>query len=160
MIEQTIWNQTKSLLVSYNFKDEEDIKEFRKALDKQLNISEVARVIIIVSVPRHIDKTKLSPHFLIYYNSPSDYTFFGKLKDSQLKNELKHTFDLMLSFGKANRKIDRYLQKMDISRKILVNSELTKDPSYELELNSASESPKEMVNFVIETLQKININES
>ena len=160
MKEQTIWNQTTSLIVTYNFKGEEDIMAFRKALDRQLNESAVERVIIIVPVPRHVDKTKLSPHFLIYYNSPSDYTFFGKLKDMQLKNELKRSFDLMLSFGKVNRKIERHLNKMDISRKILVNAELTNDPSYELELNSTSESPQEIIKFVIETLQKINTNES
>ena len=88
MSETTLWNQTRSLLVTYNFKDETDIKGFRSALDKQLNQSTVERIIIIVSVPRHVDKTKLSPHFLIYYNSPSDYTLFGKLRDLQLKNEL------------------------------------------------------------------------
>ena len=116
MKELTIWSEIKSLLVSYNFKDEDDIKGFRKALDKQLNQSSVERVIIIVNVPRHIDKTKLSPHFLIYYNSPSDYTWLGKLKDLQLKNELKHSFDLMLSFGKVSRKIERYINKMEIGR--------------------------------------------
>ena len=160
MKELTIWSEIKSLLVSYNFKDEEDIKGFRKALDKQLNQSAVERVIIIVNVPRGVDKTKLSPHVLIYYNAPSDYTWLGKLKDLQLKNELKYSFDLMLSFGKMNRKIERYVNKVEISRKILVNAELTNDPSYELELNSASEEPSEIVNFVIETLQKIDINES
>jgi len=44
MKELTIWSEIKSLLVSYNFKDEEDIKVFRKALDKQLNQSSVERV--------------------------------------------------------------------------------------------------------------------
>jgi len=157
MSETTLWNQTRSLLVTYNFKDETDIKGFRSALDKQLNQSVVERIIIIVSVPRHIDKTKLSPHFLIYYNSPSDYTLFGKLKDLQLKNELKRSFDLMLSFGSLNRKIKKYLDKMEIAKKIIINAELAKDPSYEMELNSASESPAEIVNFVIETLQKIDV---
>ena len=157
MRETTLWNQTRSLLVTYNFKDETDIKGFRSALDKQLNQSTVERIIIIVSVPRHVDKTKLSPHFLIYYNSPSDYTLFGKLKDLQLKNELKRSFDLMLSFGSLNRKIKKYLDKMKIAKKIIINAELAKDPSYEMELNSASESPAEIVNFVIETLQKIDV---
>ena len=49
---------------------------------------------------------------------------------------------------------------MDILKKILVNAELTNDPSYELELNSASENPAEIINFVIETLEKIDVNES
>ena len=60
----------------------------------------------------------------------------------------------MLSFGKVPRKIERYSNKMDILKKILVNAELTNDPSYELELNSASENPAEIINFVIETLEK------
>ena len=157
MSETTLWNQTRSLLVTYNFKDETDIKGFRSTLDKQLNQSTVERIIIIVSVPRHVDKTKLSPHFLIYYNSPSDYTLFGKLKDLQLKNELKRSFDLMLSFGSLNRKIKKYLDKMEIAKKIIINAELAKDPSYEMELNSASESPAEIVNFVIEKQQKIDV---
>ena len=157
MSETTLWNQTRTLLVTYNFKDEADIKGFRSALDKQLNQSSVEHIIIIVSVPRHIDKTKLSPHFLIYYNSPSDYTLFGKLKDLQLKNELKRSFDLMLSFGSLNRKIKKHLDKMEIAKKIIINADLAKDPSYEMELNSASESPAEIVNFVIQTLQKIDV---
>ena len=97
---------------------------------------------------------------MIYYNSPSDYNWLGKLKDHQLLTELKRSFDLMLSFGKVPRKIERYLNKMDILKKILVNAELTNDPSYELELNSASENPAEIINFVIETLEKIDVNES
>ena len=157
MSKKNFWNQTKSLLVTYNFKDESDIKEFRSALDKQLNQSAVERIIIIVSVPRHIDKTKLSPHFLIYYNSPSDYTFFGKLKDVQLKAELKQSVHLMLSFGTLERKIKKHLEGVDIAKKIIVNADLGKDSSYEMELNSASESPLEIVNFVIETLQKIDV---
>ena len=46
---------------------------------------------------------------------------------------------------------------MKIAKKIIINAELAKDPSYEMELNSASESPAEIVNFVIETLQKIDV---
>ena len=89
MSEKTIWDQTSSLLITYNYTNEDDLKEFRKTLDQQLNSSKVERVIIIVSIPKGIDKNSLSPHFLIYFNSPSDYTFFGKLKDMQLENELK-----------------------------------------------------------------------
>ena len=46
MSETTLWNQTRSLLVTYNFKDEADIKAFRSALDKQLNKSTSMMTII------------------------------------------------------------------------------------------------------------------
>ena len=159
MSENTIWDQTSSILITYNYTNEDDLKEFRKTLDKQLNSSKVEAIIIIVSIPKGLDKNSLSPHFLIYFNSPSDYTFFGKLKDMQLVNELKKPYDLLLSFGKVKRNIERYIHKMKFTRKIMINAELINDPSYELELNSASDSPKEMINFVIQTLQKIDNNE-
>jgi hypothetical protein len=159
MSENTIWDRTSSLLITYNYTNEDDLKEFRKTLDQHLNSSKVERVIIIVSIPKSINKDSLPPHFLIYYNSPVDYTFFGKLKDMQLKNELKKSFDLLLSFGKVKRNIERYIHKMNIAKKIMINAELINDPSYELELNSASDSPKEMINFVVQTLQKIDNNE-
>ena len=40
-----------------------------------------------------------------------------------------------------------------------MNSELTEDSSYDLELNSASDSPNEVIHFVVETLKKINAHE-
>ncbi len=46
-----------------------------------------------------------------------------------------------------------------IQKKILVNSELTQDNTYDLELNSASDAPSEVIHFVVETLKKINAHE-
>ena len=129
MSEKTIWDQTSLLLITYNYTNEDDLKEFRKTLDQQLNSSKVERVIIIVSIPKGIDKNSLSPHFLIYFNSPSDYTFFGKLKDMQLENELKNPFDLLLSFGKVKRSIERYIHKMNIAKKIMINVATTPIPA-------------------------------
>ena len=51
------------------------------------------------------------------------------------------------------------LRQTEIGKKILVNSELTEDSIYDLELNSASDSPSEVIQFVVETLQKINAHE-
>ena len=42
----------------------------------------------------------------------------------------------------------------------IVNSELTQDNSYDLELNSASDSPSEVIQFIVETLQKIDAHET
>ena len=51
------------------------------------------------------------------------------------------------------------LRQTEIGKKILVNSELMQDTSYDLELNSASDSPSEVIQFVVETLQKIDAHE-
>ena len=105
MIKNSIWGTIGSLLVTYNYADQDSLKEFRKGLDKALNESAVQRVIIIVSIPKGVDKNSLSPHFLIYYNSPSDYGLFGGLKDHQLATELKHSFDALICFGVMTKNI-------------------------------------------------------
>lgn len=159
MIKDSIWGSISALLITYNFEDEEALKAFRKGLDAALNKSAVKRVIIIVSIPKGIDKNSLSPHFLIYYNSPSDYSFFGGLKDHQLETELKQSFDALLCFGVMKKNLKNAIRQTVIQKKILVNSELTQDNTYDLELNSASDAPSEVIHFVVETLKKINAHE-
>ena len=159
MIENSIWGTIGSLLVTYNYADEDGLKEFRKGLDKALNESSVQRVIIIVSIPKGVDKNSLSPHFLIYYNGPGDYGLFGGLKDHQLATELKRSFDALICFGVMKKHLKATLRQTEIGKKILVNSELMQDTSYDLELNTASDSPSEVIQFVVETLQKIDAHE-
>ena len=96
---------------------------------------------------------------MIYYNGPSDYSFFGGLKDHQLETEMKQSFDALLCFGVMKKNLKNALRQTVIQKKILVNSELTQDNTYDLELNSASDTPSEVINFVVETLKKINAHE-
>jgi hypothetical protein len=103
-----------------------------------------------------VDKNTLPPHFLIYYNSPTDFNFWSKLKDVQLETELQRNYDLMIWFGNTESKIFPYVQEASIRRKIIVNE---KDASFDLQLNAESELPSEMLQFVINTLKKITSNE-
>jgi hypothetical protein len=89
MREKNIWNATRSLLVVFNYEDDKQLIGFRKSLDKMLNMSNVDRLIIVVNIDKEVDKNTLPPHFLIYYNSPNDFSFWGKMKDVQLESELK-----------------------------------------------------------------------
>jgi hypothetical protein len=153
---KNIWESTRSLLVAFNYENDEQLKDFRKSLDGMLNASNVDRLIIVVSVPKEVDKNTLPPHFLIYYNSPNDFNFWSKLKDVQLETELQRNYDLMIWFGNTESKIFPYVQEASIRRKIIVNE---KDASFDLQLNAESELPSEMLQFVIDTLKKITSNE-
>lgn len=153
---KNIWESAKSLLVAFNYESDEQLKEFRKSLDSMLNSSNVDRLIIIVSIPKELDKNNLPPHFLIYYNSPLDFNFWNKLKDVQLEAELQRSYDLLLWFGDTSSKIFPYVQEVSVGRKIIVNE---KDAAFDLQLNAGSEVPAEMLHFVIETLKKISTNE-
>jgi hypothetical protein len=153
---KNIWESAKSLLVAFNYENEEQLKEFRKALDSMLNSSNVDRLIIVVNVPKEIDKNTLPPHFLIYYNSPLDFNFWGKLKDVQLETELQRAYDIMIWFGNTEAKIFPYVKDAAVSRKIIVNEH---DASFDLQLNAGSDVPSEMLQFVIKTVKKISTNE-
>jgi hypothetical protein len=151
---KNIWSSSQSLLVIFDFKDNDQLSNFRKALDKMLNSSQVNRLVIVVNLPKEVDKATLPPHFLIYYNSPNDYTFFGKMKDMQLETELNKNYDLLIYFDQPNDKIMDQLKKAHINKKVIVNSQ---DAFFDLSLTSAIEKPDEMLNFVTSTLEKINL---
>jgi hypothetical protein len=153
---KNIWESAKSLLVAFNYENEEQLKEFRKSLDSMLNASNVDRLIIVVNVPKEVDKNTLPPHFLIYYNSPIDFNFWNKLKDVQLETELQKAYDLVIWFGHTEAKIFPYIQDASVQRRIIVNE---KEASFDLQLNAGSDEPAEMLHFVIETLKKISTNE-
>jgi hypothetical protein len=153
---KNIWESAKSLLVAFNYENDDQLKEFRKALDGMLNSSNVDRLIIVVNVPKEVDKNTLPPHFLIYYNSPLDFNFWNKLKDVQLETELQRAYDIMIWFGQTEAKIFPYVKDAAVSRKIIVNEQ---DAAFDLHLNAGSDAPAEMLQFVIQTLKKISTNE-
>lgn len=153
-MEKNLWNTTQSLLVVYNYENLDRLHDFRKSLDKMLANSVVDRVIIIVNIDKEVDKNTLPPHFLIYYNSPNDYNFWGKLKDIQLDAELRKQYDTLLWLGETNKRSFKFVKNIKFSNKIGVNSA---DAFFELHLNSESDIPSEMLTFVVETLKKITL---
>ena len=148
-----IWSLSQSLLVIFEFIDNDQLRDFRKALDNMLNASNVNRLVIIVNVPKEVDKSTLPPHFLIYYNSPNDYTFFGKMKDIQLESELQKNYDLLINIDIPNDKILDRLKTASIKKKVIVNAQ---DSFFDLSFTTAINEPDKMLNFVISTLEKIN----
>jgi hypothetical protein len=153
-MEKNLWNTTQSLLVVFNYENLDLLHDFRISLDKMLSKSEVEKVIIVVNIDKEVDKNTLPPHFLIYYNSPNDYNFWGKLKDVQLEAELKKQYDTLLWLGETQKRSFKEIKNIKFSNKIGVNST---DAFFELHLNSESDIPSEMLNFVVETLKKITL---
>jgi hypothetical protein len=153
-MEKNLWNTTQSLLVVFNYENLDLLHDFRISLDKMLSKSEVKRVIIVVNIDKEVDKNTLPPHFLIYYNSPNDYNFWGKLKDIQLETEFKKQYDTLLWLGETQKRSFKEIKNIKFSNKIGVNST---DAFFDLHLNSESDIPSEMLNFVVETLKKITL---
>jgi len=156
MKEKNSWDATKSLLVIFNYENDEQLKGFRKSLDKILNSSNVNRLIIVVNISKEVDKKTLPPHFLIYYCSPLDFSFWGKLKDVQLESELKKEFDLLICIGENKNGIAKVVEGTKIKRRISINAS---SKTADLLLNTESTEPNEMLDFAIKNLRKIAIYE-
>jgi len=152
MKNNSIWSNTQSLMVVFNYANDLQLKEYRKALDSMLDSSHVKNLLIIVNLPKEIDKTKLHPHFLIYYNSPNDYSFMGKLKDVLLQREFEKKFDLLIWLGSTEKKVFNQLKNTSFARKVVVNGS---DSFFDLVLKSNEENPTDLLSFVTETLDKI-----
>jgi hypothetical protein len=76
------------------------------------------------------------------------------MKDIQLETELHKNYDLLINFDKPNDKILAQIKLGQIKKKVIVNAE---EGFFDLSLTSALSKPDDMLNFVITTLEKINL---
>jgi hypothetical protein len=149
---RSIWEQLQHIAIVWAYQDEQQMRDFVKAIDVLLLQKKFAHALIIVNVPKDLDKKTLPPHFLIYYNSPADYSLFGKLKDVQLEAELQKNYDLLLWFGSPESKIKGLLQKTSIKKWLGINEV---DPLFDMLLNTQQTTPAGQLEFIQHTLQRI-----
>ena len=152
MSTRSIWEQLQHIAIVWTYQDEQQMRDFVKAIDVLLLQKKFAHALIIVNVPKDLDKKTLPPHFLIYYNSPADYSLFGKLKDVQLEAELHKNYDLLLWFGSPASKIKGLLQKTKIKQWLGINEV---DPLFDMLLNTQQTTPAGQLEFIQHTLQRI-----
>jgi hypothetical protein len=148
----SIWEQTKSIVVVWSYQDEQQMRAFVKAIDYFLQQKKFAQILIIVNVPKDIDKKNLPPHFLIYYNSPADYSMFGKLKDIQLEAELHKNYDLLIWNGSLDVKIYGALQATKINKRLLLNAE---GKNFDLQIDTAQTDAHAQLQYIQQTLERI-----
>jgi len=146
---------TKKLLIVFPYRDENQFKSYRTALDHLLNDSNVRELNIIVVIPDSVKKESLTEHKLIAYLSPKDISLFGKVKDEKFNNIAAQPYDTFLWFEENNSKISKLLAGIHAKWKIGINSSLD---NFTIQTNCKSENPGEMVNFAKNTLEKITVN--
>lgn len=136
------------LVVHFNTLDE--LKEYRTAIKAMgLNVHE-CKILAIVESKR--EKDVLGEISSVVYMSPQEYSFLGTLKNDEANKLLADKFDAVVYFGDVSKRIERSLQKIKPMITIGVNTEKRKK---DLELKSESESPEHLLNFVKQTLEKL-----
>lgn len=152
MSNLSIWKQTKRIAIVWDYTDEQQMRTFIKALDHFLQVNKFAHALIIVNIPKDLDKKNLPPHFLIYYNSPADFSFFGKLKDIQLEAELQKAYDLLIWNAALDVKIYPLLKETSIKRRVLVNAQNAK---FDLQIDTVQSEPAAQLDYIQQTLERI-----
>lgn len=152
MSNLSIWKQTKRIAVVWDYTDEQQMRTFVKAIDHFLQKNKFAHALIIVNIPKDLDKKNLPPHFLIYYNSPADFSFFGKLKDIQLEAELQKAYDLLIWNAALDAKIYPILKETSINRRVLVNAQNAK---FDLQIDTVQSEPAAQLDYIQQTLERI-----
>ena len=147
-----IWQDCKRLLIVFPYTDEVVYKEYRKALDVLLNDSNVQDLKLVVVLPDNIKKESLQPHRLIHFLSLKEFNFFGKLKDASFDTVLAQPYDLMLWLQLENKRVVKLMQNVHATWKIGVNADAD---FFDVEVDTASDKPAEIVNFAKQTLEKI-----
>lgn len=158
-VQQSIWENTKSLLIFYVHSGHDEFNAFRFSLDDVLNESNVRRLKVIIQITD--PKDSVLKHSLFSYITDKDLAIFGnKLKkktpiDGQedLEVIISTHFDLFMCYGTPSKKVMKWLTKANSTRKIAVNSH--ESSFFDMNLSSSIDSMDNTVNFAIEMLNKI-----
>jgi hypothetical protein len=155
-ISHNLWSSLKRLVILFPYRDENYYRTFRSELDRMLNESQVEKLEIIVLLPKEIKKEELPPHRLIHFISPKDFNIFSKLKGDLLYSVLSKEQDALLVFLNDDKKLDTALKSMKVNFRIGVNSQTG---SFDIDLKGKDMDPAELVNFAMNTLQKLSTDE-
>lgn len=158
-IQQSIWRNTKSLLVFYVYIGHEEFNDFRASLDSLLIESNIKRLRVIIQIAD--PKDSVLKHSLFSYISDRDIALLGnKLKKRTLVDGQENVemiisthFDLFMCFGSPSKKIIKWLSKVNTIRKIGINTD--NHPFFDMNFKSSIESMDKSVSFAINTLNKI-----
>ena len=150
---RSIWTDCRRLLIVFPYKDETYYKEYRKALDKMLNESNVVDLKLVVVLPDSIKKETMPQHKLIHYLSNKDFNFFGKLKDDSFDAVLVQPYDMLLWFEVENKRLAKLLARTHATWKVGIGSDYD---FFMLQGECRSENPQEIVSFAKLLLEKIS----
>lgn len=148
---QSIWKSTRNVLLVVNYTSEEELREFREAVKAMgLNIH-VCQILAVV--PSKKEMVMLREVTSVVYCSDQNINLFGKLNNSNATKLLGDHFDMIAIIGDLNKKMAKVVNRVSHNIVVGVNSNVD---YLTINLTSKSTSPRQILNFVKQTLEKIN----
>jgi len=89
----------------------------------------------------------------VVFLSEKEYNLFGGIKNESANKLLAENFDAVVFMGDFSKKIRKSVKKVSPQITVGVNAKKTET---DINLQSKSDKPDHLINFVRETLQKIS----
>lgn len=145
-----IWNDMKSVLFIAPEEWVANPLELKMLLDQSFNNVEYRELILITE--KKIKPEETENIKWITYFSEKDFNFFGKSKNEKVKEILLKSFDTLIVCGTLNKKMAKTILNSHYLHVIGLNSA---NNFIEINLQTKTNEPSEMVNFAKNTLSKI-----
>jgi hypothetical protein len=148
---QSIWKSTRNMLLVVNFTSEEELRQFReavKALGLNIHVCQILAV-----VPLKKEMVLLREVTSVVYCSDQEISIFGRLKNQNATKLLADHFDMITIVGDLNKKMAKVVNRVSHNIVVGVNSNVD---YLTINLITKSTSPEQILNFVKQTLEKIN----
>ena len=146
----SIWHSIKRLMVVTNFKEIDEINQWREAIKLSgLNIHDCKIMGVVESKKERLALGEISS---VVFISEKDFGLLGRLKNEDAQRALDDRFDTIMIVGEIPKKIEKSISKMVAKIDIGLN---TADSMRTINLQTEETAPKYMLNFVKQTLEKI-----
>ena len=146
-----VWSSIKRLLVVMKLDEIDTMNQWREAIKfSGLNIHDCKILAIVDTKKERISMREMSS---VVYISDKDFGLLGKLKNEDAQSILSDRFDAVLVLGTIPKKIEKAIQKVSSDMDIGLNSD---DGNRTINLRTEESTPKYMLNFVKQTVEKIS----
>jgi hypothetical protein len=146
-----IWSSIKRLLVVVDFKEIDNMNQWREAIKfSGLNIHD-CKIVGIVETKK--ERLVLGEMSSVVFISEKDFGLLGRLKNEDAQKTFSDSFDALLVVGSIPKKIEKSISKMSVKIDVSLNSE---NNTWTINLHTEEKAPKYMLNFVKQTLEKIS----
>lgn len=146
-----IWKTSNKILLVLNYSNIEELKRYREGIkDLGLNIHNCS---ILAIVETKKEKMLLSEASSLTYCSPQEINFLGKMKNDLANKVLGEKYDMIIIIGDLKKKIAKIVKKVSAKYAVGLNSNVE---FLTINLSSNSTSPAHLLNFVKQTVEKIN----
>lgn len=148
-----IWSLSRRILLIIPFTGVEDLMAYRNAIKESgINVND-SQILCVLSDKN--EKAALREIFGVSFMHSGDFNWLGKIKDAKTEKVLFRSYDLLIVVGPLKGRFLKLLKKMKHKFGVGLNQAPEHLP---IKLESSKVDPAHLINFVQETLKKIDSN--